>query len=241
MKPTVSVVIPVKDDAMRLEECLEALWLQTVRPDEIVVVDNGSTDLTPEVARWWKTRYLYEERPGIPAAAATGYDAATGDIIARLDADSVPPQDWIERVRDTLRPESGLSAVTGPGSFDSLPAPLMRIADLAYMQAYFAILGRLLGRPPLFGSNFGMLRTAWTTASPHRDDPRVHDDLDLSFCLDPAARVALDPSLRVHVSARPFADPVAFARRTSRGVHTVLVNRSAIASRLRHGAARAGA
>src|SRR4051812_23967264 len=96
--PTVTVVIPVRDDAVMLERCLEALWLQSRRPDEIVVVDNGSTDTTCEVARWWNTVYLVETELGISAAASAGYDAATGDIIARLDADSEPPYDWTERV-----------------------------------------------------------------------------------------------------------------------------------------------
>jgi glycosyltransferase involved in cell wall biosynthesis len=227
----VSVVIPVKDDALHLETCLEALCRQTTPADEIVVVDNGSTDLTPIVAGWWRVRYVAEPQPGIAAAASTGYDAATGGIIARLDADSIPPTDWIERIRTTLHADAGLSAVTGPGTFDSLPMPLMRIADIAYMQAYFVLFGALVGHPPLFGSNFAMVRSAWDSARlrTHRADARVHDDLDLSFGLDADARVALDPTLRVPVSSRPFTDPVAFARRTSRGIHTVVVNRRSVA------------
>jgi len=50
MVPTISVVIPVKDDATGLRTCLEALRGQTLSPDEIVVVDNGSRDGSPVVA-----------------------------------------------------------------------------------------------------------------------------------------------------------------------------------------------
>ena len=111
---SVSVVIPVKDDAVLLQRCLAALARQTVAPVEVVVVDNGSVDRSAEVAAAYGARVVREAAPGIPAAAATGYDAAIGDVIARCDADSMPPPDWIDRLLDGLRP--GVDAVTGCGS-----------------------------------------------------------------------------------------------------------------------------
>jgi glycosyltransferase involved in cell wall biosynthesis len=75
-RPTVSVVIPVRDDAGHLRACLRALAGQTVAPDEIVVVDNASSDDTAEVARAAGARVVREPVVGIPAAACTGYDAA---------------------------------------------------------------------------------------------------------------------------------------------------------------------
>jgi len=223
MNATVSVVIPVKDDADRLERCLEALHRQTRRPDEIVVVDNGSADLSATVAGWWGARCIRQDRVGIAPAASAGYDAATGDILARLDADSVPPADWVSRILAAWESDPGLDALTGPGSFPSLPAPLAGAADVLYMRAYFDVFGHRLGRPPLFGSNFAMTREAWRSARErvHRDDPEVHDDLDLSFALAPGSRVLLDRTLRVAISARPFADPRAFGRRVMRGMHTL--------------------
>jgi hypothetical protein len=76
-----------------------------------------------------------------------------------------------------------------------------------------------------------MRRTCWESARErtHRDDRHVHDDLDLSFGLDAEARVVLDPGLGLHVSSRPFADPVAFVRRIWRGIYTVGVNRHSVA------------
>ena len=233
---TLSVVIPVKDDAIHLERCLEALWHQTERPDEIVVVDNASTDLTSTVAGWWDVVYVFEPRPGIAAAAAAGYDAATGDIIARLDADSVPAPDWVRTTRLALGSDPRVDAVTGPGRFDSVPPPLGRLLDITYMSAYFVLFGKLVGRTPLFGSNFAMTRAAWLAARgrTHRADRRVHDDLDLSFGLAADSVVVLDRALTLAISARPFADPVSFARRVWRGVYTVGVNRRALALPWRH-------
>lgn len=224
---TVSVVVPVKDDAEVLERCLEALSAQTRRPDEVVVVDNASTDRTPEVAARWPVTYVHEPHPGIPAAASAGYDQARGSLIARLDADSLPHPGWLADVVDRFIDDPLLAAVTGPGRFDSLPGPLARAAELGYMRAYFHLMERAVGRPPLFGSNFAMRREAWAAARGriHRFDPNVHDDLDLSFALPPRARVAVDDRLAVRISARPFASPFAFVKRVWRGVRTVRLGR----------------
>src|SRR5262249_13183135 len=118
-----TVVIPSLNDATMLQRCLDALAAQTRRPDEIVVVDNGSTDDTATVAARAGAVVVREPIRGIGPASARGYDTATGDILARLDADSMPPADWVERVvaRFDARPE--LSALTGPGEFyGSTPA-----------------------------------------------------------------------------------------------------------------------
>src|SRR6266436_4982028 len=95
---SISVVIPALNDASMLKVCLAALASQRRAADEIIVVDNGSSDDTAEVARAAGALVLTELRRGIYPATSTGYDAATGDIIARLDADSIPGPDWLERI-----------------------------------------------------------------------------------------------------------------------------------------------
>lgn len=226
----VSVVIPVRDDAVLLERCLEALADQSEPVFEVIVVDNDSTDLTATVAEWWGCRCVREQRPGIPAAASAGYDAAQGDVIARLDADSVPARDWVRTIVEAFAAEPDLTAITGPGRFLGLPTPLRALADLVYMRAYFTVFHGLVGHPPLFGSNFALARSAWLVArmTVHRADPEVHDDLDLSFQLPDDARVVLDPALTVGISARPFTTPKGFAHRVARGVHTVATNRDRV-------------
>ncbi len=220
----ISVVIPVKDDASQLEECLRALREQTRPADEIVVVDNDSDDRSAEVARRWGARCVGEERPGIPAAASTGYDAATGDAISRLDADSTPPTGWLAHVEEVFGHPEPPDAATGSGLFPSLSGVARWAAQTLYMGTYFAVFTPVLGHPPVFGSAFAMTAGAWRAArgAVHRDDPEVHDDLDLAFQLDTVRR---EPLLDVPISARPFGDVVAFGRRIRRGAHTVLVNR----------------
>jgi len=226
MVPTISVVIPVKDDAAGLRTCLEALRGQTHAPDEIVVVDNGSRDLSPVVAQHFGCRLIPHPGGGIPAASAAGYDAATGDIVARMDADCVPDPHWLESVVAALEGQPDVAAVTGGAVFADGPRVLRRPLAALYLGAYFIVLTPTLGHVPLFGSNFAMRRSAWraVTGEVHRADPLVHDDLDLAFHLGRGHRIVFDPSLHMAIALRPLTDPRSYLLRVRRGFHTVILH-----------------
>ncbi|MFP5251587.1 MAG: glycosyltransferase family 2 protein [Actinomycetes bacterium] len=220
----VSVVIPVLDDAPALARCLERLRTQTVAPLEVIVVDNGCLDDSAAVALAAGARVVQEPRPGTPAAAAAGYDAAAGDVIARCDADSVVPADWIERIRAAFAADPALQGLTGPGRFHDLPPRWTAIASTAYALGTFVAGGAAIANVPLWGSNMALRRSTWTAVSPlvERDDPALHDDLDLTMRLGPCARLRFDRDLRVEVEGRIFRsrddarDRVAVAMRTFR-------------------------
>lgn len=243
---TVSVVIPAKDDARRLATCLAALRRQGIPPQEIIVVDNGSSDSTAAVATSGGARLVRESRSGIPAASATGYDAATGDVIARLDADSIPAPDWIETIARLFTARPDVDCITGSVAFSGGPRVLRRIGAALYLGAYYVTLIPALGHVPMFGSNCAMRRTVWNSVrwTVHRGDAELHDDLDLSFHLPPTTRTRYVGALRAQISHRPLTDAAALVRRFRRGVRTVVVHWPADlpwrrwASRL---AARAGA
>ncbi|HYH36312.1 MAG TPA: glycosyltransferase family A protein, partial [Candidatus Saccharimonadales bacterium] len=81
----VSIVIPVYNEAARLALCLEAIAGQTVVPHEVIVVDNNSTDDTRLVAsRFDFVEILHEPRQGVVHARNRGFNAARGEIIARI-------------------------------------------------------------------------------------------------------------------------------------------------------------
>jgi cellulose synthase/poly-beta-1,6-N-acetylglucosamine synthase-like glycosyltransferase len=225
-RPTVSVVIPVRDDAEHLRACLRALAAQTVAPDEIVVVDNASSDDSAEVARAAGARVVVEPVVGIPAAASTGYDAARSEVIARLDADCVPPADWIERLGDVLVARPDVAAVTGAARFLDGPRALRGVAAVAYLGAYFASVTLALGHPPLFGSNFALRRDAWREVRQevHREGTHLHDDIDLSVHLGPERRIVLDPRLGMGISMRPLTRPSTLPLRMSRGMTSLTLH-----------------
>src|SRR5690606_12707998 len=91
---------------------------------------------------------------------------------------------------------------------------------------YLWVFRLVLARMPLFGSSFALRRDAWTVLRErvHRDDPRAHDDLDLSLVLDADMGVDFDRRLDVGVSARPFDNWAGFARRAGWAFHIVAVN-----------------
>lgn len=222
----ISVVIPVLNDSVMLARCLEALAVQTRLPDEIVVVDNGSTDDTAEVARRAGARVVTEARRGIPAATAAGFDAAEGTVFGRLDADSVPAANWVEELERRFDADDALSAVTGPAEFYGSNRFVRRGGELLYIGGYFWSMGWLLGHPPLFGSNFGIRATAWRRIreSCHRDVRELHDDLDLSFQFTAGMRVEFDRDLTVAVSARPFGTLKGLGRRLYWAYTTIATN-----------------
>lgn len=224
-------MIPVRDDAGSLRVCLAALAGQTVAPLEVIVVDNGSSDDSAAVARGGNARVVREERHGIPAAAATGYDAAVGDVIARLDADCIPPADWIASIADAMTRHPGVAAVTGGATFHDGPPAWRRTGARLYLGAYLAALAPALGHVPLFGSNLALRRSAWNEVRGmvHRSDPELHDDLDLSFHLGAPRRgvvrlVRFERTIALRISHRPFSSGRAMVRRFVRGFRTVFLH-----------------
>jgi len=92
-----TVVVPVYNGAATIDHLLSALLGQTGRPRdvEIIVVDNGSADGTPENVRAHPVTLLHEPRRGPAAARNRGLRAARGDVVVHLDADTLPTRRWL--------------------------------------------------------------------------------------------------------------------------------------------------
>lgn len=222
---TISVIVPSLNDAGYLAACLDALAGQARRADEIIVVDNGSTDATADVARAAGARIVVEPMRGIWPATAAGFDAATGEVLARLDADSLPAPGWLAEIEHRMSRADRPTVITGPGIFYGGNAVIRWIARNIYIGGYFTVIGPLLGHPPVFGSNYAIRRDAWLELRElvHRDRADVHDDLDLSWWLQPGMTVVRDDRLLVGVSARPFDSFAGLGRRVRIAFHTLAI------------------
>jgi glycosyltransferase involved in cell wall biosynthesis len=89
----ISVIIPAYNAASTLAECLESVARQSVRPFEVILVDDGSTDNTRRVAAKFEAKFtlriVSQANSGLGKARNAGMAAATGDAYAFLDADDV--------------------------------------------------------------------------------------------------------------------------------------------------------
>lgn len=151
---SISVVIPAFNGAAFIRDALESVYSQTMPPDEIVVVDDASTDGTPALLHEMAenapvpVRLIVEpHNHGGPAGPLNvGIAAAAGDLIAVLDQDDVFLPEKLEQQSRVLREHPGVAAVAGicapfPGvEHEYVPAPLL--AEISH---------RALAAPPAGG------------------------------------------------------------------------------------------
>jgi glycosyltransferase involved in cell wall biosynthesis len=98
-EPSISVIVPCYNGARYLGEAIESVLAQTHPPLEIIVVDDGSSDGSPEVAKSYPVRLIaLEKNAGAANARNIGIRAATGDLIATLDSDDV----WLPHHCETV-------------------------------------------------------------------------------------------------------------------------------------------
>lgn len=108
----VSVIIPALNEEAMIGKCLESLTQSSYPPDrfEVILVDNGSSDRTLEIARSFATRLQLTilQQPGVSISALRNMGAtiAKGEVLAFLDADCSVPANWIENATLNLTPDS---------------------------------------------------------------------------------------------------------------------------------------
>ncbi|MGH9168744.1 MAG: glycosyltransferase family 2 protein, partial [Acidimicrobiia bacterium] len=98
-----SVVIVTYNSQLHLEEALRALQDDPEGPTEVIVVDNGSTDLTGEVVAGYEVRWLpLDENRGFGAACNAGAEKSANELIVFLNPDTVPAPGWLPPLAEAL-------------------------------------------------------------------------------------------------------------------------------------------
>ncbi len=208
-----TVVIPVYNEEDCLTECLDAVVAQTRPIDEVIVVDNNSTDGTRAIADTYADRLplvvLNESQQGLMYSRTTGLDAAKGDVLARFDADTRLSEEWCERVMAYMEENPELDAMTGPTLFYDNPG--LKLQKRKLREA----MPKLLETPPekktwpISGNHMILRKSAWESVKPLLlNDPKLHEDVDISCA---AAKVGLTMwychTVYVWVSARRYRSP----------------------------------
>ena len=112
--PRVSVVVCSYNGGRTLDQCLRSFRGVSYPDFEVILVDDGSTDDTREIAaRFPEVRAIHQENMGLSEARNVGLRAATGSVIAYTDSDCVADPDWLTLLVHQLD-RSGAAAVGGP-------------------------------------------------------------------------------------------------------------------------------
>ena len=111
-RPTVSFVVPVRNDAERLGVCLRSMRMNTHggAPIELIVVDNGSVDRSPDVARKVGATVITIEGSGVSHLRNVGAAQATGEILAFVDADHEISSTWVAAAVNALAADNVAAA-----------------------------------------------------------------------------------------------------------------------------------
>jgi glycosyltransferase involved in cell wall biosynthesis len=197
----ISIIIPAYNESGYLRACLDAISRQVEPPLEVLLVDNNSTDDTVAIAKDYKfVRVLHEKRQGQVYAQATGFDAAKGDILGRIDADTVIATDWTKRVRLQFE-DSRVIAITGSGEPYDVPLKYVGMAIMAFYLYFMSWV--LTGKRMLWGANCAIRVTGWRTIRNEMHFRRdIWEDYDMSFHLADHGRVIAVLGLVVGASFR---------------------------------------
>jgi glycosyltransferase involved in cell wall biosynthesis len=111
----VSVVIPVYNGARYLRETLDSVFAQTLPAHEVIVVDDGSSDESPDILRAFgdRLRVFRQENQGVAAARNAGLVRVTGEAIAFLDQDDLWPPDRNRLMAEALAANPDVDVVAG--------------------------------------------------------------------------------------------------------------------------------
>jgi glycosyltransferase involved in cell wall biosynthesis len=209
-----SLVIPAYNEADNIGWLLESLMTELDQLDEVIVVDNASTDETPQIVAGFsdripQLRVITETRKGVIAARNAGFDNATGDIIGRLDADARAKPGWARAVREFF---AGADDTIGAGTgfFDQYDMPLQWIHKKLLTIAFDSADKKGGDLPSLFGANMAVRKSTWEKIRPILlDQNGIFDDLDITLCVSEIGqRNVFVPGMEISASGRRMLSDV---------------------------------
>lgn len=207
-QPTLSLAIPAYNEAETIGWLLDSLLTELADIEEIIVVDNNSTDETADIVAGFyskipQLRMIKETKRGVIAARNAGFEVATGDIIGRLDADARAKPGWAAAVRNFFA-TADESIGAGTGFFDQYDMPLQfihkKLLDIAFDQAQ-----KNNGDvPSLFGANMAVRASTWKQIRPLLlEQNGIFDDLDITLCVkEIGQRNVYVPGMDISASGR---------------------------------------
>jgi peptidoglycan/xylan/chitin deacetylase (PgdA/CDA1 family) len=204
----VSVIVPARNEEKLIADTLRSLQKQSYQGEyEIVVVDNGSTDKTAEIARSLGLRVVSaNDDVGLIYARQVGNDATDGDIIVQTDGDTLYPEDWLQRIVEKLvkHPE----AVAVSGRFRYRERFIWAIFEITVRDWLNRISAFLFGRPFLTcGATYAFWRKAFDRVGGYRNIPYIADEHGITTEFRKQGKVLYDSRIYCLTSTRAVKQP----------------------------------
>lgn len=236
--PAISVVLGVRNGEDRLEESLESVLRQTEQCFELIVVDDGSEDRTPEILRHYneadsRVRCLSQPAGGLTKALIRGCQLARGALVARLDVgDTCDPQ-RLQRQKEAFEADASLAFVScwthfvGPGG-ESLwvEKGTGRASEAIQILGSTAPRGVVDG--PTCHPSVMFRRSAYEAVGGYREEFRLGQDWDLWYRLAEQGTFLTVPAVLVEVTIEPSS-----VSRTKAGLQQRFAQLALDGSRLR--------
>jgi glycosyltransferase involved in cell wall biosynthesis len=206
----ISVIVCAHNEANYLPACLYSLLAQTRAADELLVINNASTDETRAVAQQVPhVRVVDEPRKGLVRARETGRCAASGDILVYVDADCRAPLTWLERVERRFARDPALVGLSGPYRYydwDPWGRLLIRAYDFTLAPATQVLVKHVLRLGTIFyGGNFAVRSEALEGIGGFDTSIEFHgEDTNLGRRLFALGKVGLYHDCYLYTSARRY-------------------------------------
>ncbi|MEP7292041.1 MAG: glycosyltransferase [Chloroflexota bacterium] len=200
----ITVIATVLNEGESIRRLLDSLAAQTRLPDQVVIVDGGSSDNTVTLLREYEARLhlrvLVEPGCNISAGRNRAIAAAANGIIAVTDAGVTLESDWLERITQPLLDDPALEVVGG--FFHADPATIFEAALGATTLPLADEINPATFLPS--SRSLALRKTAWITAGGYPEWLDYCEDLILDLRLrQVAAPTAFEPRARVHFRPRP--------------------------------------
>ncbi|MDD5145372.1 MAG: glycosyltransferase family 2 protein [Candidatus Pacebacteria bacterium] len=198
----ISIIVPALNEENFLSECLKSLENQNYSGRyEIILVDNNSKDKTKEIGGKFKIKILHCPERGAFYARKMGADAALGDIIIQADADTIYPEDWLEKISNKFSENPRASAIAGVYMYRD--PPYWAQFEYFVKNIFNALSAKIIGRPGLVsGANFAFRKNTFLEIGGYKKDSLYFDQYDISMRLSRFGKIIYDPKIIVLTSSR---------------------------------------
>jgi peptidoglycan/xylan/chitin deacetylase (PgdA/CDA1 family) len=207
-RPKISVIIPARNEENYVGSCIESVKAQDFGDYEIIVVDNGSTDRTAEVAKKLGARVIFEPRVGLPQARETGRRAAKGEILSYIDADTVIPPFYLSKIAEFFDNHKEVAATTNPFLFydgNWKTNTFIKFVFKFTFPLYHKILSFFKLPRFVLGGSFAVRSHILEKAGGFNTDLTFYgEDTDISIRISKEGPIAFLPDLYAKTSARRY-------------------------------------